>query len=198
MVKHIQIAKLFGVPVVVAINKFHTDTDNEVELLRKVAVEAGAEDAVMTDHWAQGGGGSIDLAEAVMAACEQPKSFQFLYPLDMPLEEKIRTIATKVYGADDILVEPKAKKQLALYEELGYGNLPICMAKTHLSLSHLPALKNVPTGFTLPVREVRASLGAGFVYPLCGNMMTMPGLPSKPAFEGVDVDLETGRIKGLF
>ncbi len=198
MVKHIQIAKLFGVPVVVAVNKFSADTDKEVELLRRIAIEAGAEDAVMTDHWALGGAGATDLAEAVMAACEMPKDFRFLYPLDMPIEEKIRTIATKVYGADDIVVEPKAARQIALYEELGYGNLPICMAKTHLSLSHDAKLKNVPTGFKLPIREVRASLGAGFVYPLCGNMMTMPGLPSRPAFEGVDVDLETGRVKGLF
>ena len=198
MVKHIQIAREFGVPVVVAINKFTADTDAEVALLRKIAIEAGAEDAVMTDHWAQGGAGATDLAEAVMAACEQPSDFKFLYDLDMSIEDKIRTIAQRIYGADDIVVEPKARKQIDLYESLGYGNLPICMAKTHLSLSHDKNLKGVPTGFTLPVREVRASLGAGFVYPLCGTMMTMPGLPSRPAFEGVDVDLESGRVKGLF
>ncbi len=198
MVKHIQIARLFGVPVVVAINKFTNDTQAEVDLLRKIAVEAGAENAVMTDHWAQGGAGATDLAEAVMAACEKPSDFKFLYDLDMSIEDKIRTIAQKIYGADDIAIEQKARKQIDLYEKLGYGNLPICMAKTHLSLSHDKNLKGVPTGFTLPIREVRASLGAGFVYPLCGTMMTMPGLPSKPAFEGVDVDLETGRVKGLF
>jgi formate--tetrahydrofolate ligase len=198
MVKHIEIARLFGVPVVVAINKFTADTEAEVALLRKIAIEAGAEDAVMTDHWAQGGAGSTDLAEAVMAACEKPSEFKFLYDLDMSIEDKIRTIAQKVYGADDIILEQTARKQIDLYESLGYGNLPICMAKTHLSLSHDKNLKGVPTGFKLPIREVRASLGSGFVYPLCGTMMTMPGLPSRPAFEGVDVDLETGRVKGLF
>jgi len=198
MVKHIEIAKQFGVPVVVAINKFTADTQAEVDLLRRIAVEAGAEDAVMTDHWAEGGAGATDLAEAVMAACEKESNFRFLYDLDMSIEDKIRTIAQKIYGASDIVVEQKARKQIDLYEKLGYGNLPICMAKTHLSLSHDKNLKGVPTGFELPIREVRASLGAGYVYPLCGTMMTMPGLPSKPAFEGVDVDLETGRVKGLF
>ena len=152
----------------------------------------------MTDHWARGGEGATALAEAVIQACDKPRDFRFLYDLDMSIEDKIRTIAQKVYGAADIVIEPKARKQIDTYERLGYGKLPICMAKTHLSLSHDPALKGVPTGFELPIREVRASLGAGFVYPLCGTMMTMPGLPSRPAFENVDVDLETGRVKGLF
>mgnify|MGYP001330823201 CR=1 FL=1 len=198
MVAHIRIARLFGVPVVVAVNRFSTDTENEIELLRRIAKDAGAVDAVMTDHWARGGEGAQPLAEAVVKACEMPKQFRFLYDLDLPITEKIRTIATKVYGADDIDVQPAAAKQIALYEQLGYGKLPVCMAKTHLSLSHDPALKGVPKGFVLPIREVRASVGAGFVYPLCGTMMTMPGLPSHPAFENVDVDLETGRVKGLF
>ncbi|MDJ0523347.1 MAG: formate--tetrahydrofolate ligase, partial [Planctomycetota bacterium] len=198
MVHHIKNARQFGVPVVVAVNRFGPDTDAEVALLEKIAKEAGAEAAVMTDHWAEGGAGSVDLANAVVAACEQPKDFKFLYDLDSTIEEKIETIATKVYGADGVDFLPDAKKKIKLYNQLGFDKLPICMAKTHLSLSHLPRLKGVPTGFRLPVRDIRASVGAGFLYPLCGNMMTMPGLPSRPAFENVDIDLETGRIVGLF
>jgi len=198
MVKHISIARLFGVPVVVAVNRFHTDTDNEIKLLEKMAKDAGAEAAVMTDHWSQGGAGSTDLAKAVMAACDKPKKFQFLYPLDAPIRDKIEIIARKVYGADGVDFLPEANKKVKLYTDLGYDNLPICMAKTHLSLSHDPKLKGVPTNFRLPVRDIRASVGAGFLYPLCGDMRTMPGLPSRPAFENVDLDLETGRVKGLF
>ena len=198
MVAHIKIARKFGVPVVVAINKFTNDTDAEVKLLEKIAVDAGAEAAVMTDHWAHGGAGARELAEAVVAACEKPKNFNFLYELDMSIKDKIHTIATEIYGADGVEYTPKANKQVKLYEDLGFDKLPICMAKTHLSLSHDGKRKNVPTGFTLPIREIRASVGAGFLYPLCGDMRTMPGLSSKPAFEGVDIDLETGRVKGLF
>jgi len=198
LVAHIKTAKRFGVPVVVAVNRFKDDTDNEVKLLEKLSREAGAEGAVMTDHWAKGGKGSIELAKAVMAACEQPKDFKFLYPLDMPIADKIEVIATKVYGADGVDFLPAARKKIKLYTDLGYADLPICMAKTHLSLSHDPKLKGVPKNFRLPVRDIRASVGAGFLYPLCGDMRTMPGLPSKPAYEGVDIDLETGRVKGLF
>jgi len=195
---HIEIARKFGVPVVVAVNRFTDDTDNEVKLLEKLAVDAGASAAVMCDVWGQGGAGAVDLAHAVVKACEEPKDFKFLYPLDISIEEKIETIAREVYGADGVTFLPDAKKKINLYTRLGYDKLPICMAKTHLSLSHDPKLKGRPTGFTLPVRDIRASVGAGFLYPLCGNMMTMPGLPSRPAFEKVDLDLETGRIKGLF
>lgn len=195
---HIGIARKFGVPVVVAVNRFTADTDAEVKLLEKLAVDAGAEAAVMCDVWAKGGAGGVDLARAVEKACEQPKDFRFLYPLDLSIEEKIETIAREVYGAGSVVFLPDAKKKLKLYKSLGYENLPICMAKTHLSLSHDPKRKGRPTGFELPVRDIRASVGAGFLYPLCGNMMTMPGLPSRPAFEKVDVDLETGRIVGLF
>jgi len=195
---HIRIAKLFGVPVVVAVNKFQTDTDNEVKLLERISLDAGAEAAVMTDHWAQGGAGATDLAHAVVAACEQPKDFKFLYPLDISIRDKIEVIATKVYGADGVDFHPAAEKKLKLYTDLGYDNLPICMAKTHLSLSHEPKWKGVPVNFRLPVRDIRASVGAGFVYPLCGDMRTMPGLPSRPAFENVDIDPETGRVIGLF
>jgi len=198
LVAHIRIAKKFGVPVVVAVNRFHTDTNAEVALLERISKEAGAHDAVMANHWAEGGAGATDLAAAVVTACEQPKNFKFLYELEQPIEEKIRIIATEIYGADDIEILPVARKKIRQFTEMGYGDLPICMAKTHLSLSHKPELKGVPTGFNLTVRDIRASVGAGFLYPLCGNMMTMPGLPSKPAFENVDIDLETGRVKGLF
>jgi len=198
MVKNIEIAGLFGVPVVVAINAFAQDTKREIELLQRVAKEAGAEGAFRCDHWARGGAGAIELAEAVVSACEKKTEFKFLYELDWPLKKKIETIATKVYGADGVDYSATAEEQIALYEKLGYGKLPICMAKIHLSLSHEPSWKGVPKGFRLPVREVRASVGAGFVYPLVGAMRTMPGLPSRPAFYDVDLDLETGKVKGLF
>ena len=193
----IEIARTFGVPVVVAVNRFTHDTPAEIALVQRVAEQAGAEAAVMADHWAQGGAGAIELAEAVVAACEKPSNFQFLYPLEWPIKQKIETIATRIYGADGVDYDPKAEKQIAAYEKAGYGKLPICMAKTHLSLSHEPTWKGVPKGFRLPIREVRASVGAGFIYPLCGEMRTMPGLPSKPAFMAVDLD-ENGRVVGLF
>jgi formate--tetrahydrofolate ligase len=195
---HIRIARLFGVPVVVAVNRFTADTDKEVALVEKISLDAGAEGAVMTDHWAKGGAGSEDLARAVAAACEKPKNFKFLYDIDAPIRDKIEIIATKVYGAEGVDFLDKAERKLKLYTELGYTNLPMCMAKTHLSLSHDPKAKGVPTNFRLPVRDIRASVGAGFLYPLCGDMRTMPGLPSRPAFENVDIDPETGRVRGLF
>jgi len=195
---HIRIAGLFGVPVVVAVNRFHTDTEREVRLVEKIATEAGAEAAVMSDHWAKGGAGAVDLARAVDAACQKPKNFRFLYPLDIPIKDKIETIATKVYGADGVDYLPAAEKKIRLYTERGWDRLPICMAKTHLSISHEPSWKNVPGNFRLPIRDIRASVGAGFLYPLCGDMRTMPGLPSHPAFENVDIDPDTGRIRGLF
>ncbi|MCB0203857.1 MAG: formate--tetrahydrofolate ligase, partial [Anaerolineae bacterium] len=180
--KHIEIARQYGVPVVVAINQFKYDTPNEIALVQRLAEETGAFATVPTNHWAKGGEGAVALAEAVVAACEQPSDFQFLYPLDITIKEKIEIIARKVYGADGVDYSSEADAQIAAYEKAGYGGLPICMAKTHLSISHDPTLKGVPTGFTLPVREVRASVGAGFIYPLCGEMRTMPGLPSKPVF----------------
>jgi methylenetetrahydrofolate dehydrogenase (NADP+) / methenyltetrahydrofolate cyclohydrolase / formyltetrahydrofolate synthetase len=197
LVKNIEIARLFGIPVVVAINKFKYDTPAEVELVKKIALEAGAYAAVPSDHWANGGAGAVELAEAVISASDQPNNFDFLYPLDMPIKGKIETIAKKVYGADGVDFAPLANQQIDAYEKAGFGNLPVCMAKTHLSLSHNPALKGVPTGFTLPIREVRASVGAGFIYPLCGEMRTMPGLPSKPVYMNVDLDDE-GQVMGLF
>jgi formate--tetrahydrofolate ligase len=195
---HIRIARLFGVPVVVAVNRFTADTDKEVALVEKMSLDAGAEGAVMTDHWAKGGAGAEDLARAVAAACEKPKDFKFLYDVEAPIRDKIEIIATKVYGADGVDFLDKAEGKLKLYTELGYTNLPMCMAKTHLSLSHDPKAKGVPSNFRLPVRDIRASVGAGFLYPLCGDMRTMPGLPSRPAFENVDIDPETGRVRGLF
>jgi methylenetetrahydrofolate dehydrogenase (NADP+)/methenyltetrahydrofolate cyclohydrolase/formyltetrahydrofolate synthetase len=194
---HIQNAKRFGVPVVVAVNRFSADTDKEIDVVRKAAIEAGAEGAYACTHWAQGEKGTLELAEAVMAACEKPVDFKFLYPLDMPIKDKIETIAKQVYGADGVTFEPAAQAKLKLYTDLGYDKLPICMAKTHLSLSHDPAWKGVPKGYMLPVRDIRASVGAGFLYPLCGAMRTMPGLPSRPVFMDIDVDLETGKVTGL-
>jgi len=195
---HIKNAIAFGVPVVVAINRFTSDTDAEIEMARKSALEAGAEDAVMSDHWAEGGAGAVALAEAVIAACAKPGNFRFLYPLDWDIKKKIETIATRIYGADGVDYTPEAEAKIELYTRLGYDKLPICMAKTHLSLSHNPAWKGVPKNYRLPVRDIKASVGAGFLYPLCGNIRTMPGLPTRPAFYDVDIDLATGKVTGLF
>lgn len=194
---HIRNAKRFGIPVVVAVNKFPTDTVAEVELVQKLAMEAGAETAVMSDHWADGGDGAKELAQAVVEACEKPSDFKFLYDLDQPIKKKIEIICKEMYNAADVTYEPLAERQIKSYEENGFGNLPMCMAKTHLSISHDPNLKNAPSGFTVSIREVRASVGAGFIYPLLGEMRTMPGLGSQPAYMNVDID-EDGRVMGLF
>jgi formyltetrahydrofolate synthetase len=198
LVRHIQNALRFGIPVVVAINRFKDDTAAEIELVRRCAVEAGAKDAVMTNHWAEGGAGSTALGEAVIAACQKPSHFQFLYPLDLSIKEKIESIVRDMYGGAGVEYAPEAEKKIALYTRNGFDKLPICMAKTHLSLSHDPNLKGAPTGFTVPVRDIRASVGAGFLYPLLGTMSTMPGLPTRPAYYDIDLDLETGRVVGLF
>ncbi len=199
MVHHIKTARKFGVPVVVAVNSFATDTEAELALVRKAAMEeGGAEDAVVCRHWAQGGAGAIDLAKAVIAAGEKPRNFHFLYPLENSIKEKIETIAREVYGADGVDYSPEAEERIESYTRLGFDKLPICMAKTHLSLSHDPTLKGVPSGFRIPVRDIRASVGAGFLYPLLGKMATMPGLPTRPAFYDIDIDFETGRIVGMF
>ncbi len=194
---NIRIAKQFGVPVVVAVNRFTQDTDAEIALVREIAVEAGAEDAIPCEHWAKGGAGAVALAEAVIKACEKPSDFRFLYPLDIPIKDKIETIATKVYGADGVDYLAEAEAKVAQYTKLGFDRVPICMAKTHLSLTHDPAVKGAPKGWRLPIRDIRASIGAGFLYPLCGDMRTMPGLPRRPAF--MDIDLtDDGKIRGLF
>ncbi len=198
MVVHIKNALRFGIPVVVAVNRFKDDTDAEVALVRKIAIEAGAEDAVMSNHWAEGGKGSIELGKAVIAACEKPSNFSFLYPLELGIKEKIETIAKEIYGADGVEFSPEAENKVALYTRLGFDKLPICMAKTHLSLSHDPTLKGAPKGFIVPIRDIRASVGAGFLYPLVGQMSTMPGLPTRPVYYDVDLDLETGKVVGLF
>jgi formyltetrahydrofolate synthetase len=198
MQHHIRNAKKYGVNVVVAVNSFKDDTEAEVELIRKAAVEAGAEDAVVCRHWMEGGKGAIALAEAVVAACEKPTNFKFLYPLEMSIKEKIETICTQIYGADGVEYSPEAERKIELYNRLGFNKLPLCMAKTHLSLSHDPSLKGVPKGYKIPIRDIRASVGAGFLYPLLGEMRTMPGLPTRPVFCDVDLDLETGRVLCLF
>jgi len=199
LLHHIAIARKYGIPVVVAINRFGPDTDAELELIRRAAIdEGGAEDAVVCSHWADGGPGALALAEAVVRAAEKPANFQFLYPLDWSIKRKIETIAREIYGADGVDYSELAEERIADYERMGFGQLPICMAKTHLSLSHDATLKGVPTGFRIPVRDIRASVGAGFLYPLLGTMTTMPGLPTRPAFMEVDLDLETGRVLGLF
>lgn len=198
LLHHIKIARKFGVPVVVAINRFITDTPAELELIRKAAIEQGeAEDAVVCEHWEYGGGGAVDLATAVIKAAEKPSKFDFLYPLEMPIKEKIETIAREIYGADGVDYTPEAEERIADYTRLGYDKLPICMAKTHLSLSHDATLKGVPKGYRIPIRDVRASVGAGFLYPLLGTMSTMPGLPTRPIFMDIDIEPETGRIIGL-
>ena len=194
---HIENMRSFGVPVVVTVNRFTADTDKEVEFVRKYALDQGALHSVAIDPWAKGGDGCIEAAEAVVKACDEPNNFHFLYPDDMSIKEKIETIATKIYRADGVDYSPLAEKRIKLYTNLGYDKLCINMAKTHLSLSHDPTLKCVPKNFRVPVRDIRASVGAGFLYPLLGEMRTMPGLPSSPAFMPVDID-ETGKTLGLF
>ncbi len=198
MVHHIKNARKFGVPVVVAVNSFMTDTPAELNLIHTEAIAAGADDALVCRHWSDGGAGAIDLAEAVVKAANKPSSFKFLYPLEKSIKEKIETIATEIYGADGVDYSEMAEEQIANYTRLGFDKLPICMAKTHLSLSADPTLKGVPTDFRMMVREVRASVGAGFLYPLVGKMSTMPGLPTRPVFYDVDLDLDTGKVVGLF
>jgi formate--tetrahydrofolate ligase len=193
--KQIENIRLHGVSPVVAINAFPTDFDSEHEAIREIAEQAGARSAV-TRHVAQGGAGAIELAHAVAEAAAEPANFQFLYPDDATLKHKIETIATKIYGAGDVEYSAQASRQLETYERAGFGHLPVCVAKTHLSITSDPKLKGAPTGWTLPVREVRASVGAGFIYPICGDMRTMPGLGAHPAAERIGID-ENGDIVGL-
>jgi formate--tetrahydrofolate ligase len=187
----------FGVPAVVCVNRFATDTDAEVEAVIEESKKAGAEASVAVTVHADGGEGGIELAKAVVDACEKPNNFKFLYPDEASIKEKIETIAKEIYGADGVEYEPLAEEKIKLYTEWGLANLPICMAKTHLSISHDPSLLGAPSGFTLPIRDIRPAAGAGFLYPLCGEMRTMPGLPSRPAAVDVDID-KTGKTIGLF
>jgi formate--tetrahydrofolate ligase len=193
--KQIENIRLHGVPAVVAINAFPTDHASEHQAIREIAAEMGARSAVCT-HFADGGAGAVELAEAVVEAASEPSHYQPLYPLSASLREKIETVATRVYGAAAVEYSAEAAKQLDTYERAGFGNLPVCIAKTNLSISSDPALKGAPTGWTLPVREVRASVGAGFVYPICGEIRTMPGLGTSPAAARIDLDDE-GLIVGL-
>lgn len=198
--RHVSNTCKFGVPVVVAVNRFVSDTDAETELVKEMAMQAGATAAVMANHWALGGAGAVDLGKAVMSACDQgvkDKAFKFLYPLNVSLKTKVEKICHDIYGAANVEYSAVAEEQLAVYEKLGYGNLPVCMAKTHLSFSADPLLKGAPEGFTVTVREARASVGAGFVYLLLGSMMTIPGLPTRPGFYDVDLS-EDGTVVGLF
>ena len=195
--KQIENLRMHGVSPVVAINAFPGDFASEHAVIREIAEGMGARVAVST-HFSDGGAGAVELAEAVADAAEEPSQFQLLYPSSAPLREKIETIATKVYGADGVSYTPAARGQLDRFERNGFGDLPVCMAKTHLSISSDPKLLGAPTGWTLPVREVRASVGAGFVYPICGDMRTMPGLGASPAATRIDVDVDgDGEIVGL-
>ena len=196
--KQIENAKKFGIPVVVAINAFHSDTQKELELVQRLARGAGSFDAVICNHWAKGGKGAIDLANAVELACNAESNFKFLYELDQPIEAKIATIAKEIYGADGIELSDEAKLKVERYTRQGFSGLPICMAKTHLSFSADPTKKGAPKGFTIPIRDVRASVGAGFLFPLVGTMTTMPGLPTRPCVYDIDLDLETEQVQGLF
>ncbi|GAB6277872.1 MAG: formate--tetrahydrofolate ligase [Rectinema sp.] len=197
LIAHIEVIKKYGLPVVVSINSFPTDTEAEHELIRTAALEAGAFGAVVTKGWALGGEGSADLAVAVDKAASAPHEAKLLYPLELSLKEKIEVIAREVYGAGSVTYTDDANEAIEKYTALGYGNSPICMAKTQYSFSHDPTLKGAPKGFVFPVREVRLSAGAGFIVPITGDITTMPGLPSKPAFIGMDIDTKTGRITGL-
>jgi len=200
LVKHIENAKKFGVNVVVAINKFKTDTDAEIETIKNASLEAGAFDAVMANHWAEGGAGAANLAVAVQKACEanDTANFKFLYDVNISIKEKVEAISKEIYGADGVDFSETAEQQIAQYEQAGFGNLPICIAKTQYSFSCDPAAKGVPTGFRIMVREIRACAGAGFLYPICGDIMTIPGLPTRPGFYDVDINVETGEVIGLF
>ena len=200
LVKHIENAKKFGVNVVVAINKFKTDTDAEIEIVKQKSLEAGAHDAVMANHWADGGAGATELGKAVEKACAEndEANFKFLYDTDISIREKIECISKEIYGADGVDFSEMAEKQMEKYEETGFGKLPICIAKTQYSFSCDASAKGVPTGFRIAVREIRSCAGAGFLYPICGDIMTIPGLPTRPGFYDVDIDVETGEVKGLF
>ncbi len=194
---HLGIVHTLGIPAVVAINAFPGDSEAEHDLIRETAIRSGAVDAVVTRNWAEGGDGAVQLARAVEKACEQPSAHKPLYPLDLTIKEKIERIAREIYGAEGVAYSAEAEDRIETFSKLGYGNLPICMAKTQYSLSHDPAAKGVPKEFIFQVNDLRVAAGAGFVYPLSGEITTMPGLPSKPAYMGMDIDPETGRITGL-
>lgn len=193
---HLEILRKFGIPIVVAINRFPTDTDREVQAVRDIALSAGATHVAVSDAYAQGGAGAEELARSVMSACELPSNFRFLYELDQPLADKLGIIAREIYGADGLDIEPAARKQLESFESMGFGSLPVCIAKTQYSFSHDPKKLGRPTGFRFPIREVRLSAGAGYVYALAGEIATLPGLPATPSALRIGVD-EFGEIFGI-
>uniref|UniRef100_A0A7S0WIR1 formate--tetrahydrofolate ligase n=1 Tax=Chlamydomonas leiostraca TaxID=1034604 RepID=A0A7S0WIR1_9CHLO len=200
LARHIDNARKYGVPVVVAINQFAADTPAELEAVKKAAQDAGASAAVICNHHGLGGAGAADLAQAVVEACHSPAvppAFKFLYDVNLPIKAKIEIIAKEMYHAAGVEYTEQAEAQIEKYTRMGFHNLPICMAKTQYSFSHDPKAKGAPSGFTLPIRDVRASVGAGFLFPLVGNMMTMPGLPTRPCFYDIDIDMKTGKIVGL-
>jgi formate--tetrahydrofolate ligase len=197
LIRHLGIVREFGLNAVVAVNRFPADSDEEIEQVRRIALANGAFAAEANEAVVRGGEGATALAEAVVAATAEPSSFAPVYPLDETIERKIEAIATRVYGADGILLQPAARKRIAELERAGFDGLPICMAKTHLSLSHDPTLANAPTGFTVTVRDIRPYTGAGWLVALCGDMQTMPGYGRTPAAHAVDID-EAGRTVGLF
>ncbi|KAH9906728.1 formate-tetrahydrofolate ligase [Xylariomycetidae sp. FL2044] len=197
--KHIENAKSFGCPVVVAVNKFVTDTDAEISVIREEAIAAGAEDAILANHWAEGGKGAVDLAKGVVAAATKPKDFKFTYEVEGgSVQERMEAICQKMYGAAAVEFSELAQKKVDTYTKQGFANLPICVAKTQYSISHDPDLKGAPTGFTVPIRDVRMAAGAGYLYALAADIQTIPGLPTAPGYLNVDVDTETGEITGLF
>lgn len=196
LIKQIENVRMHGIPVVVAVNRFPDDSEAEMAIVCEAALAAGAQEAVVADVFAGGGAGGVAMAEAVVRVAEQGADFHHLYPLDIPIKEKIATIATKIYGAARVEYAPAAEKAIRDYTRLGFDRLPICMAKTHLSLSDDPTYRGHPTDFTLTIRDIRASVGAGFLYPIAGQMMTMPGLSASPGGLKVDIDAE-GRVVGL-
>jgi formate--tetrahydrofolate ligase len=197
LARHLSIVREFGLNAVVAVNRFPGDTEDEIELVRRISLEHGAYAAEVNDGFAAGGAGAAALAEAVVAAADEPSRFDYLYPLDASIEDKIEAIAKRAYGADGTFLQPAARAKISVFNKAGLAGLPICMAKTHLSLSHDPSLANAPTGFTVGVRDLRAYTGAGWIVALCGDMQTMPGLGKAPAAFEVDID-EDGETVGLF
>jgi formyltetrahydrofolate synthetase len=199
LIRHIENAKKYGVNVVVAVNQFKTDTLAEIEAIRTNALQAGAFAAVVSNHWAEGGKGAAALAEAVEQACadSQTENFRLLYESSKSIQEKIEIICKEMYRADGVDYSPTAQAQIEQYEKSGFGHLPICIAKTQYSFSCDASAKGAPTGFRVPVREVRSCVGAGFLYPICGDIMTIPGLSTRPGFMDVDIS-ESGEVIGLF
>lgn len=197
LIKHIENLKLFGVPIIVTLNRFTDDRDNEIETVKKLALDAGADGFATSNVWAEGSKGGKEIADEILRVTQTKPNFKFLYELSDPLIDKIEAIAKKIYGAGKVEFSTEAKKKLKLYTSLGFDKLPVCMAKTPLSLSHDPKLKGRPQGFTLPIGDIKLSAGAGFIYPLCGDIRTMPGLPSQPAGNFIDLS-DNGVISGLY